>query len=88
MCSRSFNIHQGVKQGGVLSPLLYSIYLNDLLIELQQSKLGVRYRLNPSKSKIMIFGAAKPKSLGVNVTLNGQPLEIVDYPCQSRNVPT
>ena len=36
-----------------------------------------RYRLNASKSKIMIFGAAKPKNLGVNFTLNGQPLEIV-----------
>jgi len=107
-----------VKQGAILSPLLNTICLNDLLVELQQSNLGVkigdtycgapaymddlalvasipeelqkmldnvhaysnnwRYRLNASKSKIMIFGAAKPKNLGVNFTLNGQPLEIVE----------
>ena len=40
--SGPINISQGVKQGGVLSPLLYSLYVNDLLVELENSGLGAR----------------------------------------------
>ena len=40
--SRTISISQGVKQGGVLSPLLYSLYVNDLLVELENSGLGAR----------------------------------------------
>ena len=29
-CSRSFNLHQGVCQGAVLSPLLYTLFVDDL----------------------------------------------------------
>ena len=36
------NIIQGVKQDRVLSPLLYSLYVNDLLVELESLGLGAR----------------------------------------------
>ena len=41
--SRTINISEGVKQGGVLSPLLYSLYVNDLLVELENSGLGLHW---------------------------------------------
>ena len=40
--SRPFNINQGVKQGAILSPLLYNLFNNGLLETLVQSGLGVK----------------------------------------------
>ena len=39
--SRSFPIKQGVRQGAILSPLLYSVFVDDLLMTLQKSGYGV-----------------------------------------------
>ena len=35
-----FSISNGVKQGGVISPVLFNLYLDNLLIYLKQSGLG------------------------------------------------
>ena len=38
--STPFSIHNGVKQGGVLSPILFSMYFKSLLEKLKDSGLG------------------------------------------------
>ena len=38
--SRWFELQRGVRQGGVLSALFYLVFINDLLIELDNAKCG------------------------------------------------
>ena len=40
--SDSFNVDQGVAQGCSLSPILFSVFINDLLKEVQQAELGTQ----------------------------------------------
>ena len=40
-CSPSFPIRQGVRQGAVLSPLLHSLFVGELLVDLSASGHGV-----------------------------------------------
>ena len=39
--SKVFSVLQGTRQGGLSSPMLYLIFINDLITELQQSGLGM-----------------------------------------------
>ncbi len=38
--SSYFNVSNGVKQGGVISPILFCIYIDGLLVELEKSGVG------------------------------------------------
>ena len=40
--SDSFNVDQGVAQGCSLSPILFSVFINDLLKEVEQAELGIQ----------------------------------------------
>ena len=40
VCSNVFNVCNGVKQGGVLSPVLFAVYMDELLVRLKRSGVG------------------------------------------------
>ena len=39
--SAAFNVEQGVAQGCSLSPILFSVFINGLLKEVEQAELGI-----------------------------------------------
>ena len=40
--SKTYSVNQGVKQGGTISPLLYKCYINDLLVSMQKTSMGLK----------------------------------------------
>ena len=40
--SSKFSVSNGVKQGGVLSPILFTVYINELLLKLEEEGIGCR----------------------------------------------
>ena len=39
-CSTKFRVTNGVKQGGILSPALFNVYMNNLNVSLNHSGIG------------------------------------------------
>jgi hypothetical protein len=65
--SRSFPCHQGVRQGGVLSPFLYCLFVDELLDILTQSGYGVSidgvYCGSPMYADDLALVASSPEEL-------------------------
>ena len=40
--SEFFHIKQGTRQGSICAPFFYTVYINDLLVKLQESQHGIR----------------------------------------------
>ena len=56
LTSETFPIQQGTRQGNKSSPLLYLLYINGLIKELEVSKLGMcMYWLRPLNDEDMKF---------------------------------
>ena len=56
--SEPFCVSNGVRQGGVLSPVLFSVYINGLLCTLQESGVGCHFALThglKSKTQLIRF---------------------------------
>ena len=74
--SEYFSIINGVRQGGVLSPQLFAIYMNDLLNLCYEFSLSNDIIFNPTKSQCMVFKPNRFKLYCPAVYLNGN---IIDY---------
>ena len=66
MISENYGITNGVKQGGVLSSILFSIYIDNLIILLKDSNLGSKIDHN----YVGVFSYADDLTL-ISSTLNG-----------------
>ena len=42
-CSSTFSVSNSVKQGGVLSPVLFTVYLDGLIDQLRKKGLGCHF---------------------------------------------
>ena len=97
--SETFNISNGVKQGGVLSPILFGLYLDELLLKLKHSDIGCHIGnvftgalayaddvvlLAPTKHAMsLMLKTCSEFSKKFDVLFNAVKSKLVHFPCTS-----
>ena len=56
MVSESFGMVNGLRQGSVLSPVLFSLYINSLLDKLRKAEVGVKCKDQLILALIVVCG--------------------------------
>ena len=79
-CSDSFPVDVGLRQGCVLSPILFSVYVNDLMEELRRENVGIK--VNGIRIPGLMFADDIVIFAESEVQLN-RALEIVNKWCNS-----
>ena len=87
--SSEFTVSNGVKQGGVLSPILFAIYTDVLLKRLEETGVGCHtgsrftaseldILFNGSKSKLLFFKGRFSNGMDSGIMVNGEMVNISD----------
>jgi len=81
--SQPFKSTVGVRQGGILSPRLFAIYVHDMLDKISKLKLGLRI----GKLSIDVIGYADDILLVSNIKSNLQEmLQVIDNYCNAHEI--
>ena len=97
--SETFNITNGVKQGGVFSPILFGIYLDELLLKLKKSGIGCHIEniftsalayaddvvlLAPTKHAMsLMLKICSEFSTTFDLIFNADKTKFIHFPCSS-----
>ncbi len=93
--SEWFNVTNGVKQGGVLSPSLFGVYINGMLLQLKESGIGchigdvycgglgyaddLTLLVPPIKGLKKMFHVCEKYALEFNITFNGNKSQMMIF---------
>ena len=101
--SSKFDVTNGVKQGGVLSLLLFSVYLNDLLCQLRNQNIGCHMNshfvgaviyadnitlLGPTRNSVMaLLDICSNYAHDHDIIFNPSETTCIYFPCHQSSFP-